>query len=60
MPKPVFIGDTLRVETEVMELRRSNSRPDAGIITFRHITLNQRGEIVCQCLRTAMLKVKPS
>ncbi|MGO6908392.1 MaoC family dehydratase, partial [Rhizobium ruizarguesonis] len=60
MPKPVFIGDTLRVETEVMELRRSNSRPDAGIATFRHITLNQRGEIVCQCLRTAMLKVKPS
>ncbi|MBX5156655.1 MULTISPECIES: MaoC family dehydratase [unclassified Rhizobium] len=60
MPKPVFIGDTLRVETEVMELRRSNSRPDAGIVTFRHITLNQRDEIVCQCLRTAMLKVKPS
>ncbi|MBY5368018.1 MAG: MaoC family dehydratase [Rhizobium sp.] len=60
MPKPVFIGDTLRVETEVMELRRSNSRPDAGIVTFRHITLNQRGETVCQCLRTAMLKMKSS
>jgi acyl dehydratase len=60
MPKPVFIGDTLRVETEVTELRRSNSRPDAGIITFRHVTLNQRNETVCQCLRTAMLQVKPS
>ena len=60
MPKPVFIGDTLRVETEVTELRRSNSRPDAGIVTFRHVTLNQRDEIVCQCLRAAMLKVKPS
>ncbi|MBX5132793.1 MaoC family dehydratase [Rhizobium lentis] len=60
MPKPVFIGDTLRVETEVTEVRRSNSRPDAGIVTFRHVTLNQRDEIVCQCLRTAMLKVKPS
>ncbi|MGX9992689.1 MaoC family dehydratase (plasmid) [Rhizobium sp. WSM1274] len=60
MPKPVFIGDTLRVETEVMELRRSNSRPNAGIVTFRHITLNQRGETVCQCLRMAMLKVKSS
>ncbi len=60
MPKPVFIGDTLRVETEVTELRRSNSRPDAGIVTFKHITLNQRNEIVCQCLRTAMLQVKPS
>jgi acyl dehydratase len=60
MPKPVFIGDTLRVETEVTELRRSNSRPDVGIITFRHVTLNQRNETVCQCLRTAMLQVKPS
>ncbi|MBX4956733.1 MaoC family dehydratase [Rhizobium lentis] len=60
MPKPVFIGDTLRVETEVTELRRSNSRPDAGIVTFRHVTLNQRDEIVCRCLRTAMLKVRPS
>ncbi|MBX5102747.1 MaoC family dehydratase [Rhizobium lentis] len=60
MPKPVFIGDTLRVETEVTELRRSNSRPDAGIVTFRHVTLNQREEIVCRCLRTAMLKVRPS
>ncbi|MGG7580921.1 MaoC family dehydratase [Rhizobium sp. Nf11,1] len=60
MPKPVFIGDTLRVETEVTELRRSNSRPDAGIVTFRHVTSNQRDEVVCQCLRTAMLKVKPS
>jgi acyl dehydratase len=60
MPQPVFIGDTLRVETEVTELRRSNSRPDAGIITFRHVTLNQRNETVCQCLRTAMLQVKPS
>jgi acyl dehydratase len=60
MPMPVFIGDTLRVETEVTELRRSNSRPDAGIITFRHVTLNQRNETVCQCLRTAMLQVKPS
>lgn len=60
MPKPVFIGDTLRVETEVMETRRSNSRPDAGIVTFRHVTLNQRNETVCQCLRTAMLQVKSS
>ena len=59
MPKPVFIGDTLRVETEVADLRRSGSRPDAGIVTFSHQTFNQRGEIVCQCLRTAMLKRKP-
>ena len=58
MPKPVFIGDTLRAETEVVELRDSKSRPDAGLVTFRHILLNQRDEPVCQCLRTALLKRK--
>ena len=56
MPKPVFIGDTLRVETEVVELRPSNSRPDAGIVTFQHRAINQREEIVCQCLRMALMK----
>ena len=56
MPKPVFIGDTLRIESEVVELRPSNSRPGAGIVTFKHIAINQRDEIVCQCLRTALLK----
>ncbi len=58
MPKPVFIGDTLRAETEVVELRDSKSRPDSGLVTFRHILLNQRDEPVCQCLRTALLKRK--
>ena len=58
MPKPVFIGDTLRAETEVVELRDSKSRPDAGLVTFRHVLLNQRDEPVCQCLRTALLKRK--
>ncbi|PVE59655.1 dehydratase [Arthrobacter sp. TPD3018] len=60
MPKPVFIGDTLRAETEVVELRDSKSRPDAGLVTFRHILLNQRDEPVCQCLRTALLKRRPA
>ncbi len=55
-PKPVFIGDTLRAETEVVELRDSKSRPDAGLVTFRHVLINQRDETVCQCLRTALLK----
>jgi acyl dehydratase len=49
MPKPVFIGDTLRAESEVVELRESRSRPDAGIITFAHRLRNQRNEIVSQC-----------
>lgn len=56
MPKPVFIGDTLRAETEVHELKESRSRPDAGIVTFAHRMLNQRDEIVCRCLRSALLK----
>jgi acyl dehydratase len=40
----------------VVELKDSRSRPDAGIVTFAHRMLNQRDEIVCQCLRTALLK----
>lgn len=56
MPKPVFIGDTLRCQTEVVETRVSKSRQDAGILTFRHEMLNQRNEIVCQCLRSALLQ----
>jgi acyl dehydratase len=56
MPKPVFLGDTLRVETEVVELRPSRSRPGAGIVTFRHQALNQRDEVVCECLRMALIK----
>lgn len=56
MPKPVFIGDTLRAETEVHTLKESRSRPDAGIVTFAHRLFNQRDEIVCQCLRSALIK----
>ncbi|MCC2976520.1 MaoC family dehydratase [Sphingomonas sp. PL-96] len=55
-PKPVFLGDTLRAETEVVGLRDSRSRPDAGIVTFRHQLFNQRDELVCDCLRTALLR----
>jgi acyl dehydratase len=58
MPKPVFLGDTIRVESEVKELRPSKSRPGSGIVTFEHRAINQRGEIVCSCLRMALLKGK--
>ena len=60
MPTPVFIGDTLRGTTEVVTLKDSRSRPDAGIVTFRHEMTNQRGEIVCACLRTALLRRRPA
>ena len=56
MPKPVFLGDTLRAETEVIELRESKSRPTAGLVTFKHRMLNQRDELVCECLRTALIQ----
>ncbi|HEX7875892.1 MAG TPA: MaoC family dehydratase [Sphingobium sp.] len=56
MPKPVFIGDTLRAESEITDLKESRSRPAAGIVTFTHRLYNQRDEIVCQCMRTALLK----
>ena len=59
MPNPVFIGDTLRAETEIVELRESRSRPDAGIVTFRHVMRNQRDQDVCSCLRMALLKKRP-
>ncbi|MEL6542310.1 MAG: MaoC family dehydratase [Pseudomonadota bacterium] len=55
-PKPVFIGDTLRAETEVKELRESKSRPEAGIVTFTHELFNQRDEVVCRCERSALLQ----
>jgi len=59
-PKPVFIGDTMRAETVVTELKDSKSRPNAGIVTFTHRLINQRDEIVCQCLRSALLLRSPA
>jgi len=59
MPSPVFIGDTLRTESEVVELKESRSRPNAGIVTFRHQSLNQRDQLVCECLRMSLVKRKP-
>lgn len=60
MPKPVFIGDTLRFETGVLETRVSKSRPDAGLVVFEHRAINQRGEIVCTCKRTALMRRRPA
>ncbi|ASD11740.1 TPA: MaoC family dehydratase [Pseudomonas aeruginosa] len=54
-PKPVFAGDTLRAQTTVVEMRESKSRPDAGIVSFRHEGFNQRGELICTCLRQALM-----
>lgn len=60
MPSPVFIGDTMRATSEVTELRESKSRPEAGLVTFTHELLNQRDQVVCRCLRTALIRRKPA
>ena len=60
MPAPVFIGDTLKGESEVVDLKDSKSRPNAGIVTFRHELTNQRDNVVCRCLRTALILRRPA
>jgi len=57
-PKPVFIGDTLRTTTEVVEVRASRSRPEAGIVVFVHRCYNQKDIEVANCRRTALMKRK--
>ena len=58
-PAPVFAGDTIHVVTDVVEVRRSRSRPDTGIVTFEHHGLNQRDETVCVAVRAAMMRCRP-
>jgi acyl dehydratase len=60
MPKPVFVGDTLRAETEIAALKDSDSRPNAGIVTFAHRMYNQRGELVCEMERVALVQRRPA
>jgi len=57
-PKPVFIGDTITAQTEVIEKRESKSRPEWGIVLFEHRGVNQRGEVVAVCRRGAMMLKK--
>ena len=59
-PKPTFIGDTLTCHTEVLELKESKSRPNAGIVVFGHELTNQRGEVALKMTRTVMLQKKPA
>lgn len=54
-PKPTFIGDTIRVEIEVVE-QKATSRPDRGIIGFMRKAINQRGEMVAELAATCLLK----
>jgi acyl dehydratase len=57
-PDVVRAGDTLRVETQIVSLRKSRSRPRFGIIKLRNVTTNQRGEVVQEMLGAAMVPRK--
>ncbi|MFF2316909.1 MaoC family dehydratase [Arthrobacter sp. NPDC058097] len=59
-PKPVFHGDTIRVRTEIVAVRESQSRTDSGIVTFRHQGINQRDEVVCDTTRVGLMIKKSS
>ena len=59
-PAPLFHGDTIRVESEVLELRESRSRPDNGIVVFAHRAFNQHDVLVGTCTRTALMLRKPA
>ncbi len=58
-PKPLFHGDTIRIKSEVLELRESKSRPDNGIVVFEHRAYNQHDVLVGVCKRTALMLKKP-
>jgi itaconyl-CoA hydratase len=57
LPAPVYAGDTIRAETEVLAKRESQSRPGQGIVTVRTRGLNQRDEVVIEFERTIMVPV---
>ena len=59
-PAPVFQGDTLHVRTEVLSLRASGSRPQAGIVEFMHIAYNQNDVEVARCTRSAFMHRRPA
>lgn len=59
-PAPVFVGDTLRIASEVLEVRESKSRPDQGIVTFAHRAFNQNGELVAHCKRASLQRKRPA
>ena len=59
-PRPVRPGDTLRLETEIVEVRPSRSKPDRGIIRIRNVTTNQNGEVVQTFLASVLVRRRPA
>ena len=54
-PHPLFHGDTIRVESEILAVRASNSKPDRGIVTIEHRSFNQHDDLVCSAVRNALM-----
>ena len=59
-PNPVFHGDTIYAESEIIEKRESKSRPDQGIVTFSHRAYNQDDELVAHCKRASLQRKRPA
>ncbi|MGX9391992.1 MaoC family dehydratase [Nitrobacteraceae bacterium UC4446_H13] len=59
-PAPVFHGDSIHVVTTVEAVRASGSRPDAGLVTFRHRAFNQNNQEVANCIRVAFMRKRPA
>ena len=59
-PAPLFHGDTVRVETEILEKRESRTKPDRGIVRLKHIGRKQDGTVICEVERTAMFLKRPN
>ena len=59
-PAPVFHGDSIHAQTEVISARPSASRPAQGIVGFEHRAFNQRDELVARCRRTALMQRRPT
>merc|ERR1712151_998709 len=59
-PKPVFYGDTIKAETEVLKVRLSASKPTQGIVCMEHRAFNQRGELVCKARRNSLMRCRPT
>ena len=59
-PHPLYENDTVRVESEVVAVRESESRPDAGIVELQHRAFNQHGKLVAECRRQAFMRKRPA
>jgi acyl dehydratase len=59
-PRPVYHGDTIYIESEVLDKRESRSKPDRGIVKLRHVGKNQQEQVVCEVERTVLFLKRPS